>query len=279
MNIFEFIAVISVCTFIFTGCGEQAVHGENNQTGTETAQSGLEMEGSVVLTERQKEILSRRGLSTDYEKLNDSEKSAIAAIEYMLSYLENKYGDKFVYTGYVDGRNGLEREHLTVYPEKGSMKDVVTVYRTYADGVYTCTDDYINVLAREAYQTAVEKFSRAYFPEGIIVTRVKKVPEEKIPDEDRLLWDISAQTEMIFDESVVSKEQAGAFLKDYSAYMQESDTNVSSLIEVYLMDSDTVEAFDTYDFENSLLHSSYSYCGVFKKTMDGEISVREYGPK
>lgn len=47
------------------------------------------------MTERQKEILTRAGLPADYDKLTDSQKSAITSIEDMLTWLEDKYEDNF----------------------------------------------------------------------------------------------------------------------------------------------------------------------------------------
>ncbi|WP_040214971.1 hypothetical protein [Clostridium polynesiense] len=72
----------------------------------------------IVLTERQKQILYDSGLSTDYDSLLQSQKSAIIAIEEMLQAVEKKYGMEFAYSGYTDA-TPLENETLWAYPKGG----------------------------------------------------------------------------------------------------------------------------------------------------------------
>lgn len=100
-----------------------------------------------MLNERQKEILQKSGLSTDYSQLNMTQKSAIEAIEDMLEYLEKKYPeDTFTYNGYVSGAN-MEREHLLANCSYGE----VTVYRNYTDGAFEYEDDYKELKAAQLY--------------------------------------------------------------------------------------------------------------------------------
>ena len=57
-------------------------------------------ESKVFLTQRQKDILTEQGLSTEYTELSASQQKAIVAIEEMLSYAEKKYKTSFSYAGY-----------------------------------------------------------------------------------------------------------------------------------------------------------------------------------
>lgn len=263
-------------TFAFSGCraSSQAPPAE------ESKESNAEKEDDAyVLNDRQKEILGSLGLPTEYEELSLSEKNAIAQIDRMLTYLEDKYRERFVYTGFFDGRTGLEKPHLTAYPESGDAGETVTVYSSYKDGTYVYTDDYVNVLAGRMYQSAMEVYAGEYFPEGIIVTEVKETRNGTVPKDGRILLDARGVTTMIYDQARVSKEQAKAFLERYADDMREGSAFGPSALEVVLMDSETLQDFNVYDFENSLLKSDYSYCGSLKIDGDGEITVREYGPK
>ena len=47
-----------------------------------------------ILTARQKQILKQEGLPLDYEKLNDTQKSAIECIEDIFKYLDKTYPKK-----------------------------------------------------------------------------------------------------------------------------------------------------------------------------------------
>ena len=73
------------------------------------------------LTARQKQILKQEGLPLDYEKLNDSQKSAIECIEDIFQYLDKTYPkEKFEYPGYVP-YSTLEPEHLIVESQYGEV--------------------------------------------------------------------------------------------------------------------------------------------------------------
>jgi hypothetical protein len=129
------------------------------------------------------------------------------------------------------------------------------------------------------YQSAMEVYAGEYFPEGIIVTEVKETRNGTVPKDDRILLDARGVTTMIYDQARISKEQAKAFLERYADDMRVGSAFGPSALEVVLMDSETLQNFSVYDFENSLLKSDYSYCGSLKIDSDGEITVREYGPK
>ena len=277
MKLFRFVAIAAVCAFFLTGCGGQAGHGDNptKETETEAAQSEPEREESVVLTERQKEILSGLGLSTDYEKLSDREKSAITAIEYMLSYLEDKYGEKFVYSGYVDGRSGLEKEHLTAYPESGSMKDEVTVYRTYADGTYNCTDDYINILAGPVYHAALEKYISNFFTGGSLFTEVSYTSSDELPTEETVLYSVAAHGTLLLDEAVVDKTKVDTFVKDYSAMMQAGGKGMPSALGIMLTNAETIKGINDYNYHDKLSQAEYSYLLTISVSSSGDVTLSE----
>ena len=110
------------------------------------------------LTARQKQILKQEGLPLDYEKLNDSQKSAIECIEDIFQYLDKTYPkEKFEYSGYVP-YSSLEPEHLIVESQYGE----VTVNRyvsTYLPGFPSSfDDDFKTVKAADIYATVVDDY-------------------------------------------------------------------------------------------------------------------------
>lgn len=110
------------------------------------------------LTARQKQILKQEGLPLDYEKLNDSQKSAIECIEDIFQYLDKTYPkEKFEYSGYVP-YSTLEPEHLIVESQYGE----VTVNRyvsTDSPGFPSSyDDDFKDVKAADIYATVVDDY-------------------------------------------------------------------------------------------------------------------------
>lgn len=88
--IFLLLIVMGVC-----GC-------TNNSTdATEGTTVNTQLnEGEIILNGRQKEILTSKGLPTDYEELTYTQKQAIVAIEEMLSTVEAKYGISLEFISY-----------------------------------------------------------------------------------------------------------------------------------------------------------------------------------
>ncbi len=103
-------------------------------------------EVNIVLTERQKEILTNEGLPTVYDELSIVEASNITYIEEMYTYLDEKYPEiKFNFHGYINGSN-LDKQTLVVSPEdadEGQFVEVVKEDDHYVDNYqeYLLTDD------------------------------------------------------------------------------------------------------------------------------------------
>lgn len=138
---------------------------------SKTSSTTTSLSSNYKLNKRQKSILKREGLPTDYNKLNVTQKSSIEAIETLLCYLEDKYpDDEFFYKGYVQGAlPAVEKEHLIVYSQYG----VVTVYREYLDNGTSITDDYNEVKASDKYATQVNDFINKYVDDDLFAVSVK----------------------------------------------------------------------------------------------------------
>lgn len=186
------------------------------------------------LTERQKEILTHEGLPADYDKLTDSQKSAVTSIEDMLAWLEDKYQQEFCYVSYVPGGT-LEEEQLEAYPAESSEADTVTVYRTYEDGSYQYEDNFTEVLVRPVYEEWVGGFVQQYLPvEGVkIYTEIKTIDEK---------------LDKTISENVLAKGDAGADLEEDAAedVIEMLSGRVSAVTYVYMVSAVYGSQYDRF---------------------------------
>ena len=111
-----------------------------------------------TLTARQKQILKQEGLPLDYEKLNDTQKSAIECIEDIFKYLDKTYPkEKFEYSGYVP-YSTLEPEHLIVESQYGEVTVNRYVSTDSPNDSPTFKDDFKDVKAADIYATVVDDY-------------------------------------------------------------------------------------------------------------------------
>lgn len=111
-----------------------------------------------TLTARQKQILKQEGLPLDYEKLNDTQKSAIECIEDIFKYLDKTYPkEKFKYSGYVP-YSTLEPEHLIVESQYGEVTVNRYVSTDSPNDPPTFKDDFKDVKAADVYATVVDDY-------------------------------------------------------------------------------------------------------------------------
>ena len=83
------------------------------------------------LTERQLKICQEKGLPTEWRKMKPFQRQCLTAIEEMLQYLDDKYGKKFCYEGYVpENKIFMDEEYLCAYAEGDDPEtDLFTVKR------------------------------------------------------------------------------------------------------------------------------------------------------
>ena len=202
----------SACLWSAAGCA-----------GAGTGMDREDEEVSTELTQRQRELLEEMGLPADYDKLTDTQKNAVTSIEAMLSYLENKYQEKFCYLSYAEAGT-LEKEHLEAYPASGTTSDVVTVYRTYEDGEYHYEDDYANIGVRPLYESRVREFAVQSFPESGIkvfsdIRNLGQGTDGQSVTEENVLHTVSAVTYIFISESVCTEAQFRDFTEECAQWM------------------------------------------------------------
>lgn len=137
--------IISSILFL-TACtqkGESDKYNEKNGIKTES-----KIDKKIELTDRQKEILTSEGLSTDIDKLEPSQRVGIQRIEELLVKLDKKYNKKFAYKGYISP-GLLEKEQLIAYPmDEYGLAHELTMH---IDDDGNFEDNYFEVTFNEPY--------------------------------------------------------------------------------------------------------------------------------
>ena len=102
------------------------------------------IEEEVILNERQKEILAKEGLSTNYDELNGIQKMCIVDIEELLVYLEDKYNIPFEYHSFYR-RTLLDPAALYAYPVEGKVEGFPVEVEIIGDEFI---DNYLDVYSK-----------------------------------------------------------------------------------------------------------------------------------
>lgn len=153
MNFGKVIAGLSLITMIAVcGCG-MGKETTNEKTLTE-------------LTEQQKEILEQEGLPTDIEELSASQKRCIMKIDEMMNYMEETYGEEFVFDGFNEAEILDKWEKIYVYRAVDTDKtSSITVKRKWEDGEWVYEDEYLNDYAADYWKHMIKAYLKNWLEE------------------------------------------------------------------------------------------------------------------
>ena len=158
-----------------------------------------------------------------------------------------------------------------MYPEQGGESDVVTVYRTYENGMYRYEDDYGAILIRPAYEEQVRTFADQYLPpEGIkIYTEIKS---GGAAEEEAILNKVSAVTYIFMDDALCS-EQYEAFLKAVPDWLTENCQGVPAGIYLRMAESEAWKQIGRSDYEDKLREDIYTEEAECAISGSGKVTV------
>lgn len=226
-----------------------------------------------TLTARQKQILKQEGLPLDYEKLNDTQKSAIECIEDIFKYLDKTYPkEKFEYSGYVP-YSTLEPEHLIVESQYGE----VTVNRyvsTYLPGFPSSfDDDFKTVKAADVYATVVDDYlAKKYDTDKYLVdVSVSKYLDDTF-DTKTIAQNCYGCVSVYVDDSVGRKifENIG---KDVINFMKSKTGKTGVYSNIYLINSSDFSMNLLENFRNGTLNSDSKLKHIRYYRRDGKEKV------
>lgn len=226
-----------------------------------------------TLTARQKQILKQERLPLDYEKLNDTQKSAIDSIEDIFKYLDKTYPkEKFEYSGYVP-YSTLEPEHLIVDSQYGE----VTVNRyvsTYLPGFPSSfDDDFKTVKAADVYATVVDDYlAKKYDTDKYLVdVSVSKYLDDTF-DTKTIAQNCYGCVSVYVDDSVGRKifENIG---KDVINFMKSKTGKTGVYSNIYLINSSDFSMNLLEEFRNGTLNSDSKLKHIRYYRRDGKEKV------
>lgn len=221
------------------------------------------------LQTKQAEVMAMTGLSGPYEELTDTQKGVVTSVGQMMDWIEGKYGQPFHYLSYAPG-DATEKEHLKVYPEQGNESDVVTVYRTYENGLYQYEDDYGSILIRPAYEEQVQSFAQQVLPsEGIKIYTEVKSGEAK---EGSVLNQVSAVTYIFMNDDLCAEEYE-TFLKAVPDWLTENCQGVPAGIYLRMAKSEAWQSIDRSNYEDMLREDIYTKEAECAISGSGKVTV------
>ena len=226
-----------------------------------------------TLTARQKQILKQEGLPSDYEKLNDTQKSAIECIEDIFKYLDKTYPkEKFEYSGYVP-YSTLEPEHLIVESQYGEVTVNRYVSTDSSNEPPTFKDDFKTVKAADVYATVVDDYlAKKYDTDKYLVdVSVSKYLDDTF-DTKTIAQNCYGCVSVYVDDSVGRKifENIG---KDVINFMKSKTGKTGVYSNIYLINSSDFSMNLLEEFRNGTLNSDSKLKHIRYYRRDGKEKV------
>ena len=118
------------------------------------------------LNEQQIEILEQEGLPTDIEKLSASQKRCIMKIDEMMNYMEETYGEEFVFDGFNEAEILDKWEKIYVYRAVDTDKtSSITVKRKWENGEWVYEDEYLNDYEADYWKNMIKSYLKNWLEE------------------------------------------------------------------------------------------------------------------
>ena len=167
---------------------------------------------------------------------------------YEYNDLDSEYDEEFIYEGYI-APNSLQDEQLIVYPQGLTESDIVTVTVSKIDDKEIITDDYLNLLLRDDYESYIK---------NIIVKLVNsenvKVYSEitEVKDKNNSEYDnnVSAMNKIFILSTDDNKEMLDKLNKKYKESLESH--KLYSVNKFYIMEENAFEKITKYNYEEYL---------------------------
>ncbi len=234
------------------------------------------VDGKVVLTERQKAILEKEGLPTDYYELEGQQQDAITRIELCLDYLDRTYpDDTFTYLSY-EGFGFMSGRSPSVYAlsEKIGEDRCVSVGVKKFDGQYKFYDDYKMVMDSNVYQAEIEKYIRSQLPdtEFFVDAEIHKYVE----GDSYIMERAAGACNIIMNDTFENENQVKDFLNSIAEWMNGYNKDMAkSILCIVFYPNDYKEA-NLYNYNDLSKKRKEKYRARCSINSSGDVSVHTY---
>jgi len=248
---------------------KQIDHNINSES--ESSDTNAE-ENEIILTDRQRQILQEMGLPEDYESLTDSQKSAITIIERALTYLEDSYGEEFVYDGYVAG--GLDGQYLSAYAKGDLERKTITVDIDYKDGEYHYTDDYQLLKASDEYEEELEQHLRTLMAQdGECWVHAEL---NCLDDSDEYIIKRASGGVLVFVLNTFENyDEAKEFVEQYGDWIKSLESDYQVGASFYILDAENYSNTNAFNYQDAIHSEKYIYHLRCSVSREGKITIYE----
>jgi hypothetical protein len=249
-------------------CGKTTTNNlPQTNTKTETAND--------TLNDWQKEVLAAEGLPTEANELTSSQLKSIQRIYEMITYLNEKYNEVFIYAGYLEPAAN-QTETLYAYPRllgNDYGRNTVIVKAT-KEGF---TDDYSDRSIVDYAEEMANDFMKDYFDSNQVIAffRVNAcdIKKSEITDGD-FQWKLGVSDIIFVNEEICNSSQVEEFAVNYAKWLYEHKLDGDHRINI-MKDYDVTkikygEIADLYDTDFYLGFYDFSFDSFQKKVLQCE---------
>ena len=186
--------------------------------------SGHQWQNSDTLNEWQIDLLESQGLPTDIEQLTPSQKRSIQHIYEMITYLNEKYDEEFVYAGYVEP-GVMDEETLYAYPKQFGSEGGKNTVEVTLDEKGNFTDTYSDMGVSSYLERLIGDYVRSYFDSDEIAyfmtvndSNIESMEEVR---NGNFNWNIGVKNVFFFSDKNVKSEDFEAFVPELAKWLYE----------------------------------------------------------
>ena len=176
------------------------------------------------LNDWQKEVLAAEGLPTEADQLTESQLRSIQHIYKMITYLNEKYNEEFIYAGYLEPAMN-QTETLYAYPRllgNDYGRNTVTVKAT-KDGF---TDDYSDRSIVDYAEEMANDFMKDYFDSDQVIAFFKvnacDIKKNEVENGD-FQWKLGVSDIIFVNEDICNADQVEEFAVNYAKWLYEHE--------------------------------------------------------
>ena len=227
--------------------------GKNNSS----SQTGHKWENSETLNEWQIDLLESQGLPTDIEQLSPTQKRSIQHIYEMITYLNEKYDEEFVYAGYVEP-GLMDEETLYAYPKQYGAEGGKNTVEVTLDENGDFTDTYSNMDVSSYAEKLIGDYVRGYFKSDEIAyfmtvndSDIESMEEVKNGDFN---WKIGVTNALFFSDKSFKADDIETFAPQFAKWLYEHKIVASNKLKIVknvdVKNATYLNKDDIYKFEN-----------------------------